>query len=764
MAIGQIHCSLLLSPTVQLLSKAEPTSSTLLPLFMMTSGQLSWLNAGKVGIAASLALHEAFYFSSRAPTRQVQVIHECTSALFINSVVKAYQEASWKPIRPLILYAPLFASIAMSHPIFQVISEITPKDSEEPAMEELQSLLKKWSPFVFDREDFTDKELSERIHALNPMDKNGRRPYKIFTLSLSRLRGQGDRLTSLLHETFDYLKTQGQTILIINPMDLDLKSKIDSSFLQFISTRENYTGVQIIGVSSDTKPLNSPLTLVTREETEDSLPPDELTEISADASPILYDIQREEAQQIVEVIGNKHGMHNVCLVADEEGEKEYLMQTIAYLLKKAKPPLNEYKLFEADFQSVIDKTHQQKLLDYFISRPNAILFLTGIESGFIIGPRGEEAPHPLLRMILALSIKVIISTTPEQFSTLQRDSTAFAQGFFPHKMLPLPQEEQSKLFDKELEKYPTLEFSGNTRENLLKIVGPCTIREQLSLLGQVASIMTQRECTEDVALEVITQQTAHRSKSFLPPNLIELTASPEEVICLNRDREILEVLITLHSRDGKNNVCLVGEAGCGKTQMVRHIASQIRQGAIEQFRDYRVFNFSISSIMSDSTYIGMWQGKLKKILDYCSGLGKVIIFIDEIHLAIGNGKSVGNDTMDIAQMMKEYITNPNLRVIGATTPDEYYRYVKSDPAFADRFKTISLPPLSEEDQLAALEAHSIKHSPSDTPLDRAVLVKILSETGSLRTSVGRVAEIHSYMSYMGNDDVPTAVDWTLGRA
>lgn len=766
MTLAMIHRSLILSPTIQLLSRVEPISSSILPLAMRASEPLTWLNVGKICFVAGLSINNALYHNSKVVTRKAQIIHDCNRifmlALFTHSIVKAWQASSWKPVRPLVLYAPLFASMAMSHPIFQIISEVSPKKSSLNPSGNFQQVLSSKLPFLVYLKNHPVETFIDFIHALVSKNTKKAPSYNIFTLSVWKLLGFYKPEERLL-EIFDYLNAYDNAIVIIEEFE-QIALVQEQKFLYDLLMAKNVTkGVQVFGTTRNTSllerfPKGQTLFL-------DNAPPPELPQkwvkVCTDEVPVLFDAQQEAAQQVVEVLGNPTEMNKVCLVGDEENEKELLVSSVARLVKGAKPPLANQTLYVVNFQDLLEKgglitDDTLKLL----KRENIIVYVKGLEPGFQLLVGGGFLSNASLKTIVEeVGIKVIISATQEQYEALRKDTHSFQRYFYPHKMPLLSPEVQELAFKKQQETYTDLALSAHLRTNILEITGPCSLREQLALLGQVVSIMTQRGCTQEDALGVIQGQVAHQSKAFLPPNLLELTSGSDEIICLNREKEMLEILITLHSKDGKNNICLLGEPGCGKTQLVRYIASSIKKGTLKHFENYRVFSFSISSIMSDSTYIGMWQGKLRRILDFCQKQGKVIIFIDEIHLAIGNGKHTGNDTMDIAQMMKEYITDPDLRIIGATTSEEHQRYIRTDPAFEDRFKILPLAPLQQESQLKALEAHSTKYSPTSSPLPTDVLKRILSESGSLRTSVGRVAEIHSYMSYTENDDIKEAEEW-----
>ncbi|MCP5504845.1 MAG: AAA family ATPase [Chlamydiales bacterium] len=759
MNIGSIiPTSVLFSTPVQVLSKISPFTSSFIPFSIVTRGEKSWGNVLKVSLATGLAINElAPQDALPIHSKDRQIIHTChqilITTLFIKAVLQVYQTRTWDSAKALIPYVPLCASMATkTHPIFQMISEVPPKEVEQT------HTFRSPKPFALVLNDkITYEKALNYIHRFNPKNKNGERPYKIFTLSLGRLIGCGSFWVQRAYEIFDYLKAQGPVILIIPEMELatSLTTGNDYSFLKnFIRSREVIAGIQVIGLTSSFVKIQRDIQVYDIDKRPKLPPPipNGIAYISPEEAPHFFDFHKAQAFSILETLGNPR-KHQVFLIGNEEEEKGLLLETVGYLLKTAKPPLENHQLLTVYYPALFgpDGDPQNEIFAHF--KPGTILYIKGTEFAHISS----------LKIILNIPLKLIVSLTSEQFSAIKSQAPSIERTFVSHTIPSLPEEIQTDLFAKQLAKHPDLELSEDLRDKILRITGPCPISEQLDVLERVVSIMTQREYAEEEALAVIKSEVAKQSKVSLPDHLIELTNSSQEVICLERAHEMEEILITLYSEDGKNNVCLVGEAGCGKTQLVRYIASQIQKGAIPQFQGYRVFNFAISAIIADSTYIGQWQGKLKRILDYCSRVGKAIVFIDEIHLAIGTGKTKGGTSMDVAQMMKEYITSPHLRVIGATTPEEYDQYFTADRAFADRFKRLDLPPLPRDKQLAALMAHSEKHRRDHDPLEERVLERILDSAKSLRTSIGTVAEVHAFMRYHQTSDVERALSWIHGE-
>ena len=175
----------------------------------------------------------------------------------------------------------------------------------------------------------------------------------------------------------------------------------------------------------------------------------------------------------------------------------------------------------------------------------------------------------------------------------------------------------------------------------------------------------------------------------------------EPVRC--RDNEIARVIDIL-LRHGKNNPALVGAAGTGKTAIAEGFAQRIASGAVPfALRDARVLALDHAGLLAGTMYRGQYEERLTAIVNACSEDPRIILFIDELHNLIGQGAAMGV-AMDAANMLKPALVRGEFRVIGATTGDEYERWVLGDPALERRFQKITVAELSAADTLAVLEA------------------------------------------------------------
>ncbi|HZO20454.1 MAG TPA: AAA family ATPase [Gemmatimonadaceae bacterium] len=175
----------------------------------------------------------------------------------------------------------------------------------------------------------------------------------------------------------------------------------------------------------------------------------------------------------------------------------------------------------------------------------------------------------------------------------------------------------------------------------------------------------------------------------------------EPVRC--RDDEIARVIDIL-LRHGKNNPALVGPAGVGKTAIAEGLAQRIAAGDVPLvLRTSRVLAVDHVGMMAGTMYRGQFEERIRALIAEASGDPDVILFIDELHNLIGQGTALGT-AMDAANMLKPALVRGEFRVIGATTDDEYERWIRGDPALERRFQKVAVRELSAEQTLEILHA------------------------------------------------------------
>jgi ATP-dependent Clp protease ATP-binding subunit ClpB len=170
-------------------------------------------------------------------------------------------------------------------------------------------------------------------------------------------------------------------------------------------------------------------------------------------------------------------------------------------------------------------------------------------------------------------------------------------------------------------------------------------------------------------------------------DLTELARREKLDPVIGRDDEIRRVIQVL-SRRTKNNPVLIGDPGVGKTAIAEGLAQRVVSGDIpEGLRDKRVLALDMGALIAGAKYRGEFEDRLKAVLtEIAAAEGRVILFIDELHTLVGAGKVEG--AMDASNMLKPALARGELRCVGATTLDEYRKYVEKDAALERRFQPV----------------------------------------------------------------------------
>ncbi|MDQ0994597.1 ATP-dependent Clp protease ATP-binding subunit [Streptomyces sp. V3I7] len=168
--------------------------------------------------------------------------------------------------------------------------------------------------------------------------------------------------------------------------------------------------------------------------------------------------------------------------------------------------------------------------------------------------------------------------------------------------------------------------------------------------------------------------------------------------------EEIEETVEILSRRSKNNPVLVGEPGVGKTAIVEGLAQRIVAGDVPNtLKDKRVVALDLSAMIAGSQYRGQFEERLKKVIeDVQESHGDIILFIDELHTVVGAG-ATGEGSMDAANMLKPALARGELHVVGATTLDEYRKYIEKDAALERRFQPVKVPEPSVDETVEILE-------------------------------------------------------------
>ena len=219
--------------------------------------------------------------------------------------------------------------------------------------------------------------------------------------------------------------------------------------------------------------------------------------------------------------------------------------------------------------------------------------------------------------------------------------------------------------------------------------------DRTAFLEALRSVRGNRQVTSD------DPESTYDALKKYGQDLVELARAQKLDPVIGRDEEIRNVIRIL-SRKTKNNPCLIGEPGVGKTAIAEGLAQRIVRGdVLENLKGRTVFSLDMGALIAGAKFRGEFEERLKAVLgEVKASEGRIILFIDEVHTIVGAGKTDG--AMDAGNILKPMLARGEIHCIGATTLDEYRKYIETDAALERRFQPVMVPEPSVEDTISIL--------------------------------------------------------------
>ena len=236
-------------------------------------------------------------------------------------------------------------------------------------------------------------------------------------------------------------------------------------------------------------------------------------------------------------------------------------------------------------------------------------------------------------------------------------------------------------------------FDSSTRE--IKELFTANGVDKNAFIKELASVRGNMSVTTD------SPEGTYNALKKYGTDLVELAKKNKIDPVIGRDAEIRDTIMIL-SRKTKNNPVLIGEAGVGKTAIVEGLAQRIVKGDVPtNLKNRTIFSLDMGALVSGAKYRGEFEERLKAVLNEVKKSdGKIILFIDELHTIVGAGKTDG--AMDAGNLLKPMLARGELHCIGATTLNEYHKYIEKDPALERRFQTVLVNEPTVADTIAIL--------------------------------------------------------------
>ncbi len=224
------------------------------------------------------------------------------------------------------------------------------------------------------------------------------------------------------------------------------------------------------------------------------------------------------------------------------------------------------------------------------------------------------------------------------------------------------------------------------------------------IYSEIAKVINEEESDQEIKKDITRARGSYSATTVLNQFGEDITVQAEDGKfdnIIGRETEI-ERIIQILSRRTKNNPCLIGEPGVGKTAIVEGLAERIVSGEVpENLKDKRIVSIDISGMVAGAKYRGDFEERIKKALNEVKKVGDVILFIDEIHTIVGAGAAEG--AIDAANILKPLLARGEIQLIGATTIEEYRKYIEKDSALERRFSPVDVGEPTEAETIEIIK-------------------------------------------------------------
>ena len=228
--------------------------------------------------------------------------------------------------------------------------------------------------------------------------------------------------------------------------------------------------------------------------------------------------------------------------------------------------------------------------------------------------------------------------------------------------------------------------------------------EVSKIYSEIAKVINEEESDQEIKKDITRVRGSYSSTTVLNQFGEDITVQAEDGKfdnIIGREDEI-ERIIQILSRRTKNNPGLIGEPGVGKTAIVEGLAERIVSGEVpENLKDKRIVSIDISGMVAGAKYRGDFEERIKKVLNEVKKVGDVILFIDEIHTIVGAGAAEG--AIDAANILKPLLARGEIQLIGATTIEEYRKYIEKDSALERRFSPVDVGEPTEAETIEIIK-------------------------------------------------------------